>query len=79
MSRMCKISGKQPLSGHKVSKSNIKTKKWQKPNIQSKRVYDPELGRIVRLRISTQAIRTITRFGLSVYLRKKGLNLKELL
>ena len=79
MSRKCKISGKKPLSGHKISKSHIKTKKWQKPNIQSKRIYDPELGRMIRLHISTRAMRTVTRVGLSAYLRKKGLTLKEVM
>ncbi|MGI9255468.1 MAG: 50S ribosomal protein L28 [Salinispira sp.] len=79
MSRKCRISGKKPLSGHKVSKSNIKTNRWQKPNIQSKRIYDPELDRTVRLRISTRSIRTVTRVGLMAYLRKKGLTLKDVM
>ncbi len=79
MARKCKISGKKPLSGHKVSKSNIKTNKWQKPNMQTKRIFDPELGREVRLRLSTSAIRTVSKVGLSAYLRKKGLTLKEVM
>lgn len=79
MSRKCKISGKKPLSGHRVSKSNIKTNRWQKLNMQSKRIYDPELGRTVRLRVSVNAIRSITRVGLSVYLRKKNLKLKDVI
>lgn len=79
MSRKCKISGKKPLSGHRVSKSNIKTNRWQKLNMQSKRICDPELGRTVRLRVSVNAIRSITRVGLSVYLRKKNLKLKDVI
>ncbi len=79
MARKCKISGKKPLSGHKVSKSNIKTNKWQKPNMQTKRIYDPELGREVRLRLSTAAIRSVSKVGLSAYLRKKGLTLKDVM
>lgn len=79
MARKCKISGKKPLSGHKVSKSNIKTNKWQKPNMQTKRIYDPELGREVRLRLSTSAIRSVTKVGLSAFLRKKGLTLKDVM
>ncbi|WP_041400928.1 50S ribosomal protein L28 [Salinispira pacifica] len=79
MARKCKISGKKPLSGHKVSKSNIKTNKWQRPNMQTKKIYDPELGREVRLRLSTRALRSISKVGLSAYLRKKGLTLKEVM
>jgi large subunit ribosomal protein L28 len=79
VARKCKISGKKPLSGHKVSKSNIKTNKWQKPNMQTKRIFDPELGREVRLRLSTSAIRTVSKVGLSAYLRKKGLTLKDVM
>ena len=36
MARICKITGKRPLVGNNVSKSNIKTKRRQLPNLQVK-------------------------------------------
>jgi large subunit ribosomal protein L28 len=77
MSRKCTITGKKPLSGNNVSHAHNKTKKWQKPNIQDKRLYIPELGRTVRVRLSTRALRTVSKLGLLAYLKKNGLQLKD--
>ena len=60
----CKFTGKKPLSGHRVSHSQRKTKHWQKPNVQAKRIWDDASGTWVRLRVSTRALRTINRKGL---------------
>ena len=56
MSRKCQITGKKPLSGHNVSHAHNVTNKWQKPNVQRKKLYVPELKRTVRLRVSTRAL-----------------------
>ena len=77
MSRKCSISGKKPLSGNNVSHAHNKTKKWQKPNIHVKRIYVPELGRAVRVRLSTRALRTVSKLGLMPYLKQQGLELKD--
>ena len=79
MSRKCKLSGKKPLSGNTVSFSQKKTKTRQLPNLQSKSVFVPELGRTVKLRISTRAMRTVDKIGLMTYLKKQGLQLKDIL
>ncbi len=71
MARVCDLTGKRRLVGNKVSHSNIKTKMTQKPNLQTKRVFDPETGETVKLRLSTRAIRTLDKIGsLSKFLRK---------
>ncbi|MFW5696090.1 MAG: 50S ribosomal protein L28 [Alkalispirochaeta sp.] len=77
MSRRCAISGKKPLSGNNVSHAHNKSKRWQRPNIQVKRLYVPELKRFVRIKMSTRALRTISKIGLMPYLRKEGLQLKD--
>ncbi|MFO8063249.1 MAG: 50S ribosomal protein L28 [Spirochaetota bacterium] len=77
MSRKCSITGKKPLSGNNVSHANNKTKKWQKPNIHDKRLYVPELGRTVRVRLSTRALRSVSKVGLLPFLKKNGLQLKD--
>lgn len=63
MSRKCQITGKGPLVGNKVSHSNRKSKKRTLPNLQSKRVWDEEKGRWVRLRLSTSAMRSLDAVG----------------
>ncbi len=77
MSRRCAISGKKPLSGNNVSHAHNKSKRWQRPNIQIKRLYVPELKRFVRIKMSTRALRTVSKIGLMPYLRKEGLQLKD--
>lgn len=77
MSRRCSITGKKPLSGYAVSHAHNKTKKWQLPNLQTKRLFVPELGRFVRVRVSTHALRTISKIGLLPFLKKQGLQLKD--
>ena len=77
MSRKCQITGKKPLSGHNVSHAHNVTNKWQRPNLQRKRLYVPELSRTVRLRVSTRALRSIDKKGLLPYLRDHGLQLKD--
>ncbi|HKK49338.1 MAG TPA: 50S ribosomal protein L28 [Alkalispirochaeta sp.] len=78
MSRRCAISGKKPLSGNNVSHAHNKSKRWQRPNIQTKRLYVPELKRFVRIKMSTRALRTVSKIGLMPYLRKEGLDLKDI-
>lgn len=77
MSRRCSISGKKPLAGNNVSHAHNKTRRLQRPNIQTKRLYVPELKRFVRIKLSTHALRTVTKIGLMPYLRKQGLQLKD--
>lgn len=67
---VCALTNKGRLNGHKVSHSNIKTKKQSKPNIQKKRVFDIESGKFVRLAISTSAIRTLNKLSLSEMARR---------
>lgn len=77
MSRKCEVTGKRPLTGHNVSHANNKTKRRQLPNLQSKRIFVPELGRRVRLRVSTSALRSIDKMGLAAFLKKNGLSLSD--
>ena len=75
----CVLTGKRALKGHNVSHANNRTRRWQHPNVQSKRVWVEELGRYVRLSLSTRAIRTVTKVGLVAYARKKGLDLASVI
>ena len=77
MARKCKLSGKGPLVGNNVSFSQKKTKRRFLPNIQTKRIYVPELDRHVRIKMSVRAMRTVDKIGLMPYLKKQGLTLKD--
>ena len=79
MSKFCAITGKRPLVGNNVSKSNVKTKRRQLPNLQLKRIYIPELDKTVRIKLSISAIKTIDKIGLLNYLKKQKLQLSDIL
>ncbi len=72
------ITGVRRKIAHKVSHSNIKTKRWQFPNLQERRLFVPELGRFVRITVSTRDLRTIDRIGLSAYAAQHGIDLARL-
>jgi len=75
MSRVCEITGKAVIVGNKVSHSNIKTKRRFYPNLQTKRFFIPEENRYITLKVSAQAIRTISKKGISACIkeaREKG-------
>jgi large subunit ribosomal protein L28 len=67
----CELTGKRWMNGHKVSHSNIKTKKRWNPNLQKKRVYDVETGRWVTMKLSTSALKSLNKMSLSEYLRRQ--------
>ncbi len=66
------------MSGNNVSHANNKTKRWQYPNLQRKRIWVQELNRYVRLRVSTRALRSIDKMGLTRFLKKNGLTVADL-
>jgi large subunit ribosomal protein L28 len=69
------ITGKRKLLARNVSHSNIKTKRWQNVNIQQRRVYLPEEGRFVTLKLTTRDIRTIDKIGITEYAKRHGVSL----
>lgn len=69
------ITGKRKLLAQNVSHSNIKTKRWQNVNIQTRRVWVPELNRFVKLNLTTRDIRTIDKIGVVAYAKRHGVSL----
>jgi large subunit ribosomal protein L28 len=71
MSRRCELTGKTMQVGHKVSHSNIKTKRRFLPNLFDVTMISDALGRSVRLKVSANAIKTVDhRGGLDAFLMK---------
>ena len=54
MARVCQVTGKRPITGNKVSHSNIKTKRF----------FLAEEDKWITLKLSSEAIRTINKNGL---------------
>ena len=66
------ISGNRRLRARNVSHSNIKTPRWQKVNVQQRRLWVPELGRYVSIRLTTSDLRTVDKIGLVAFAKRHG-------
>lgn len=78
MARKCQVTGTGVNVANNVSHSNHKSKKRQLPNVQKKRIYVPELKRWVSVRLSTRALKTVTKKGLLRVLADNGLTIKDI-
>lgn len=71
MSRRCELTGVNRQIGHKVSHSNIKTKRSFDPNLVNVTLASDALERSFKLRITAAALRTVDhRGGLDAFLLK---------
>jgi len=70
MSRICQLTGKKVISGNKVSHSNSRSRRKFYPNLQVKRYFVPEEGRWITLKLSTSAMRSINKNGVSAEIKK---------
>lgn len=74
MSNICEVTGRKRASGNKVSHANNKRRRVFNPNIVEKRFWVPSENRWVKLKLSTAAVKTITKRGIEAVLRdvRKG-------
>ena len=71
MSWRCELTGKGPLVGHKVSHSNVKTKRRFLPNLVNVTLRSDALDRSVKARVSANALKSVDhRGGLDAFLLK---------
>ena len=71
MARVCELTGKKPMAGHRVSHAVNRSKRRFLPNLQNVSLLSEALGRGLRLRVSAAALRTVEhRGGLDAFLRK---------
>ena len=59
MSKVCKVTGKGPSTGHNVSHSNRKTKRRFLPNLMTKKVLNPATGKVEKMKISAHGLRIL--------------------
>lgn len=78
MARRCQVTGKGPLTAMNVSFSHRRTKKVWGVNLQSRRLYVPELGKFVNIKISANGLRTVAKKGLAAALKDEGRSLSDL-
>jgi large subunit ribosomal protein L28 len=63
MSRRCGLTGKGVMAGNNVSHANNKTRRRFLPNLQRTSIYSDALKSTVRLRLTTNALRSIEHNG----------------
>ncbi len=68
MARVCVVTGKRPMSGNNVSHANNKTRRKFLPNLQLKRFWIPSENRWIRMKVSTKAIKIISKRGIEAVL-----------
>jgi large subunit ribosomal protein L28 len=86
MSRVCQITGAKVSTGRRIHRSGRAKKKGGigrhvtetvtrqfKPNLRDKRVWVPELGKYVRVRVSARGLKTMDKNGAYKTLKKAGL------
>ena len=63
MAKRCQITGKTVMSGNNVSHAYNRTLRRFLPNLQATTMQSEILGRSLKLRVSTSAIRTVEKHG----------------
>lgn len=70
MARVCQLTGKKVMSGNNVSHAMNKTKRKFYPNLITKKFYIPEEDSYITLKISTSALRTVNKKGISACIKQ---------
>lgn len=86
MARVCSIRGSKVRVGRKIHRSGLAKKKGGigrhvtktmkrkvTPNLHTKNIFVPELGRTVKVKLSAKALKTINKNGAYVTLKKAGI------
>ncbi|QFZ55238.1 50S ribosomal protein L28 [Oceanihabitans sp. IOP_32] len=70
MSRVCELTGKKAMVGNNVSHALNRTKRKFNANLVKKRFYIPEDESWITLKVSTSALKTINKIGISAALKE---------
>ncbi|AHH06417.1 LSU ribosomal protein L28P [Borrelia crocidurae DOU] len=85
MGRECEITGKRTMFGNNVPRKGlakkkggagqhigVKTKRTFKVNLINKKFFIPKFGKNVSIKISASTLRSISKMGLNVFLKKNN-------
>jgi large subunit ribosomal protein L28 len=77
--RVCDLLGKKPnRQARVVTFSHKRNKKVQEVNLQTKRFFSDELGRTVKVRLSTKGLKTVEKYGgIDAAAKKFGMDLNQ--
>jgi large subunit ribosomal protein L28 len=77
--RVCDLLGKRPnRQARVITFSHKRNKKVQHVNLQSKKFFSEDLGRSVRVRLSTKGMKTVEKYGgIDAAAKKFGMDLKK--
>jgi len=78
MSRRCQLTDKHANNGYAVSHSHRRTKRLQEANLQSKRIWWEEGQCFIRIKLSTKALKSVKKKGLSAVAKEAGVNLRRI-
>ena len=86
MARICEVTGVAITHGHKIHRSGLAKKKGGigrhitkrvkrviMPNLRDKRIWIPELGKFVQVRLSARALKTVGKNGAYKTLKAAGI------
>ena len=68
MANVCQVTGKGVLTGNNVSHANNRTRRRWLPNLHERRFWVASENRWVKLKVSTNALRTIDKNGIDAVL-----------
>lgn len=71
MSKICQLTGTKPLVGNNVSHSKRRTKRRFNPNLQNKRIFVQEVGKWIKVKLTTRALRNMEKIGTYRYLKQQ--------
>jgi len=63
MSRVCQLTGKKVTAGNNRPFSNKATKRTFRPNLFVKKMFNPETGKVEKMKLSAKAIRTLKKWA----------------
>ncbi len=85
MARKCEVTGVKPVIGNRIIRSGKAkkkggigmhvtaiTKRKFFPNLKEKRIFVPELGRFVAVKLTARALKTVSKNGAYTVLKKAG-------
>ena len=64
MSRTCELTKKRPQKGNNVSHAKNRTRRTFDINLQTKKFWSDKENKMIKLKVSTHAMRTIDKYGL---------------
>ena len=86
MAKVCSITGARVTRGHRIHHRGLAKKKGGiglqltkqvkrtfSPNLRNKRIWVPELGRHIRVKLTARALKTVSKNGAYKTLKKAGL------